>query len=370
MKYPRGLSGKKAGWSPWDLLDHGAGEIDRDRAEGMRIAYVAATRARDLLVVPVLGDDPFDGSWAYADQGWVAPVQGAVYPAAAARQGPVEAAGCPRFGEDSVVERPAGESAGPRTVRPGRHAIGDSPDHGYDVVWWDPRTLKLDAPSVFGVRREDLIRETDPETVAATRRAYDDWRQDRDRASERAQQPSITLQTVGERAKQRQAGAEQVAGDVTIVDANLGIAKPGGRRFGTLVHAVLATVPLDATPEQIAEVTETQARIVAAPPEESDTARRMTQALLSHSFLIRAREAWKAGKCRREAPIAWVETDGVLVEGVLDLAFEDEGGWTIVDFKTNMERAALEQYRRQVGLYAAAVARATSRGARGVLILL
>jgi len=134
----------------------------------------------------------------------------------------------------------------------------------------------LDATPILGVRREDLILETNQDTVTAGRRAYDEWRQNRDRAREQGQQPSITLQTVGERAKQGQTGADQGAVDVTIVDAQLGIAKPGGRRFGTLVHAVLATVPLDATPEQIGEVTETQARIVAAPAEESDTTRRMT----------------------------------------------------------------------------------------------
>ena len=32
----------------------------REAAEGVRLAYVAATRARDLLVVPAVGDGPFD----------------------------------------------------------------------------------------------------------------------------------------------------------------------------------------------------------------------------------------------------------------------------------------------------------------------
>ena len=35
----------------------------RDRAEGVRVAYVAATRARDLLVIPAVGDDPFASNW-------------------------------------------------------------------------------------------------------------------------------------------------------------------------------------------------------------------------------------------------------------------------------------------------------------------
>ncbi|MCA1561109.1 MAG: UvrD-helicase domain-containing protein, partial [Acidobacteria bacterium] len=46
-----------------ELLDHEADETARDRAEGERVAYVAATRARDLLVVPAVGDAAWDGGW-------------------------------------------------------------------------------------------------------------------------------------------------------------------------------------------------------------------------------------------------------------------------------------------------------------------
>jgi len=60
----------------------------------------------------------------------------------------------------------------------------------------------------------------------------------------------------------------------------------------------------------------------------------------------------------------------VVVEGVVDAAFlEDGAGWTVVDFKTDVEIAGrLEEYRRQVGLYAEAVRRATGVPARGVLL--
>ena len=59
------------------------------------------------------------------------------------------------------------------------------------------------------------------------------------------------------------------------------------------------------------------------------------------------------------------------MEGVLDLAFEDDGGWTVVDFKTASELAgALARYRRQVGMYASAVARATGRPVTAVLMRL
>jgi len=60
----RGLCAMKiGGWAPHELHRHEADEVARDQAEGVRLAYVAATRARDLLVVPALGDGEWDGGW-------------------------------------------------------------------------------------------------------------------------------------------------------------------------------------------------------------------------------------------------------------------------------------------------------------------
>ena len=54
---------------------------------------------------------------------------------------------------------------------------------------------------------------------------------------------------------------------------------------------------------------------------------------------------------------------------MLDLAFEDAGRWTVVDFKTDAEIAAeLAAYRRQVRLYASIVARATGAEVTPVLM--
>ena len=81
-----------AGWAPAELRQHAPIEVARDEAEGVRVAYVAATRARDLLVVCAVGDRPWDG-------GWVSPLNAALYPAdgspprgESARRGP------PHFG--------------------------------------------------------------------------------------------------------------------------------------------------------------------------------------------------------------------------------------------------------------------------------
>ena len=61
-----------------------------------------------------------------------------------------------------------------------------------------------------------------------------------------------------------------------------------------------------------------------------------------------------------------------MLEGVVDLAFEEHGAWTVVDYKTDREILADgdARYRRQVALYASAIAQATGQPATGVLVQL
>jgi ATP-dependent exoDNAse (exonuclease V) beta subunit len=60
------------GCAPSELLEAADEELQRDRAEAVRLGYVAATRARDLLVVPVVGDGPIAG--------WLDVLNPALYP--------------------------------------------------------------------------------------------------------------------------------------------------------------------------------------------------------------------------------------------------------------------------------------------------
>src|SRR5262249_16473793 len=119
--------------SPWELLDHEDQESARDEGEGVRVAYVAATRARDLLVVAAVGDRPADG--------WLSPLNKAIYPVRSKYRNSTAAPGCPSFQDTTVLWRPL-EHDGPMegSVKPGLH----QPECGeYGVVWWDPAALKL-----------------------------------------------------------------------------------------------------------------------------------------------------------------------------------------------------------------------------------
>jgi ATP-dependent exoDNAse (exonuclease V) beta subunit len=62
-------------------------------------------------------------------------------------------------------------------------------------------------------------------------------------------------------------------------------------------------------------------------------------------------------------------SEGTLLESVADLAFVDEGKWTVVDFKTDVELTSrAEDYRKQVALYVRGLSEATAAPARGVIL--
>ncbi len=350
------------GWSPRDLLLQQPIEQARERQEGIRVAYVAATRARDLLVIPAVGDQPYEG-------GWVSPLDAAIYPPVPKRREHVPAPLCPPFRKDSVLNRPDDEVALPQTVCPGLHRFdGATPDESFDVVWWDPAALRLNAEPPFGLRRQELIsKDVLPEVVAAGERSYRDWRQRRDAAVAAGKTPAIKVRTATEWAIA--SGADvAVRDDVEVISFDAQPGRPAGARYGTLVHASLAMVPLDADARTITRVVQTQGRIVAAVDAEIASAIEVVRAVLAHPLFDDVRQAERAHTCLRETPVT-ITIDDALVEGVLDFAFHTATGVTVIDFKTDRaEGEALERYRRQIGLYADAVARATGKPARAVLM--
>ena len=359
---------KIGGWAPRDLIDHETEEVLRDQAEGVRLAYVAATRARDLLVVPALGDDPWEG-------GWINPLNRALYPPVAVRRSPAHGPGCPAFkSKDSVLERPNDEPAAASTVSPGQHVMpGD-----YSVVWWDPGALQLGAKPPFGVRRDDLIVKDVARTVVADGRGrYDRWRLARLDARAAGSVPSLEVATVrdwtADGANELPAAARAI--DVAVVGPTGRTGREsedhaGGAAFGALVHAVLAQAPFDASRVAIAAIARIEARALALDEAAAEAAAATVAQVFRHALLERARDAARRGGCRRETPVTCRLPDGTLVEGVVDLAFEENGVWTVVDYKTDreIEAAGEARYKRQVALYAAAIAQATGRRAAGVLL--
>jgi len=366
---------KLGGWAPADLILHGGEEAARDRAEAQRVAYVAATRARDVLVVPAIGDGPYDG-------GWLDALMPAIYPAEPRKPHP--ARGVPIFkSKDTVLARPNGDPATSTTVAPGTFAFARSSrptdheprttDHGYAVTWWDPRALHLGVAPSFGLRRDDLIvKTTDLFGVDDRLVAYEQWRDRKADVIAQASAPSVRVQTATAwAADAARLGIDQAIADrpsecpIDVVEIEGSVNRPRGARFGSLVHAVLATVPLDAAAAQVERAAGTHARLLNASGDEVRASVDAVLAVLRHELLARARAS---SHVRRETPITWLHEDGTLTEGVLDLAFEEDGGTVVVDFKTDHELAAGEtRYRAQLRQYLHAVSHVTRRPASGVL---
>jgi ATP-dependent exoDNAse (exonuclease V) beta subunit len=251
---------------------------------------------------------------------------------------------------------------------------------GYSVVWWDPGILDLGRKPAFGVRREDLIvKDVGKDVIAHGRSRYDGWLLARAAARESGAVPSVNVQTVRERVETAEAahalpadGGPMSGSTLQTLDLrdHASPERSAGVGFGLLVHELLAQASFDATADDLAALAAVNARVLALPEADGLAAARAVHRVLQHSLLKRARDADARGACRRETPLTLTTADGVLVEGVVDLAFEERGRWTIVDYKTDRELLTIGEarYRQQVALYASAISDATGQPAEGLLL--
>ncbi len=344
---------KLLGCAPIDLIQRMDVEKARDHAEGVRVAYVAATRARDLLVVPAVGDE--------ARPGWIEPLNSALYPENPRDSEP--SPGCPEFGERSVLERPMelespGEAAGlmgseDPSVKPGLHRFEGS--HGrYSVTWWDPAVLHLDVKREVGLAREGLLSpkvlqqldgagSTAASAPAVERNLerYRSWQIKRASILASGSAPSREVEAVTAIDAEPPGGIRTVAlQTVRRVDS----CRPSGLRFGELVHSVLQLVDLRRSQveiiDQARELALMTARIIGASDRERDAAVEAVGELAGSSLGAELRAAtglW------REFPLSAKVTiqseDGiareVVVDAVIDLMFTNGSEIVVVDFKTD-----------------------------------
>jgi ATP-dependent helicase/nuclease subunit A len=272
------------------------------------------------------------------------------------------------FGDESVVDRgPRGTGPAEGSVRPGLHTprVGD-----HSVAWWDPNVLKLDVEENVGVRQQRILEADESGAeVARGERAYAEWKDARLAAIEKASRPTIKVQTVTAVAAAAVRTASLARIQIEKVPRVAG-ERPSGRRFGALIHAVLAAVDLRASVDEIGAVAQANARLIDASPEETPAVLTVRDAL--NNPLIQRAAAAQA--LRRETPIQHYREDGTLIEGVIDLAFQESAadftGWTVVNFKTDREVEKTEiQYRAQVAAYVDATRIATGLPARGFLLV-
>ena len=285
---------------------------------------------------------------------WTHPLEKVLYPRGLFS--PTEPApGVPRVGDATCL---SGED-GQRSTQPGLHfPMSDGPP----VVWWDPATLSLDAPLPFGLKQEQyLAPNEDPAVEQSARSTYRAWRQHRAEAIDTGNIASVVPLAASEASHD----PPDFNGFVDEIVLPIVSGRPGGIRFGALVHAVLKDVALDADRPNVAAVAKLHARILGAPAEEAEAAVEAVTSALTHELFVRARAAQT---CHREWPILYSTEDGETLDGALDLAFIEDGQWVIVDFKTDHDpKTRVEQYRRQMAWYVHALSETTQTPAYGIL---
>lgn len=342
------------GCAPLNLIDHQEEERLRDAAEGVRIAYVAATRARDLLVVPAVGDGQ--------RKGWLSSLNKAIYPRSETWRSAKPAKGCPEFGDRTVLERPYHYDGSKEfSVHPGEV----SPEEGdHKVVWWDPLKLRLDVQANFGLQQEQILaRDQSGESAQSGLDKYREWLERRKKDLASGKQPEFELLTVTEELMLRHPPKRSDIG-VEILDKMEG--RPAGARFGTLVHTVLRDVGLDAGREEVARLAEMHRTLLEATAEEGEAAVTAVLNALDHPLL---KSAARATELHREYPVQLKLGEREIAEGTIDLVFLQDGRWVVVDFKTDADLLTRqERYEVQVQWYVYSLVQITGLEAEGWLL--
>jgi ATP-dependent helicase/nuclease subunit A len=286
-------------------------EKARLEAEAHRLLYVAATRARDWLVVPVFGRDAQQAGAikVLADQGFLPEPGSAVHRGARV----VAAASLPDA---------------PRESRPFRMTREEAPGRDPSLIaereaWRRALKSALEAPvggRVFRSASGLEIRPQAPRVPAAAAR-------------------------------------------------EAGVGARAARALGVAVHAVLERIDL-ATARDLGVLCE-EASADVGRPDFAPEVRRLVQRALGSRIV---QEALAAPRCFREMPFV-LAGETFLSEGRCDLVFESGGTLTVVDFKTDAVLtseeidARAESYRPQALVYARALAHITRLPVSRVVLL-
>ncbi|MDP6422720.1 MAG: UvrD-helicase domain-containing protein [SAR202 cluster bacterium] len=223
---------------------------------------------------------------------------------------------------------------------------------GHDDLWMPVRAFAgADVTSSADPPRSELAGE--PTTLDAREM----WKVKRKRLLDERSRPRSVAGTALGRVEKEDAGVEEPWRRGR-----------GGTSLGRAVHAVLQTIDL-ATGTGLDETAKAQATAEGIPHQLADVVRLSRYALESDIV----RRAVASGRYWREAPVASPVGDGV-VEGFIDLLFEEDGELVVVDYKTDslyqdQAAGAAKRYRLQGGAYALALQRATGMKVREIVFL-
>ena len=362
-------------------------EAERERH---RLLYVATTRARDLLILPIVPGAKSAGFLKDLREARAVPdLEEDADPAilSLVRVERVNA------GEHRATEE-AGKTAAPAVPlkdgddREGAMAGVAGPSgetSGSDAAVSRGRKTPLPAEGRPAGRDHDDAKAgsaagkagAEAGVVEAARAALRQWEPDRAALVSRGMAGAFFL--AASRAGHEEAGepdgthrASRAALDSDLPAARAwppGDAGEKARAFGVAVHSVLETAALAGSPD-LAPLARTAAKENGIADRWTDVEAAARRAL-AQPALVHARG------CRAfaEMPFTLV-AEGTVLEGRIDLVWEEEDGSLVVaDYKTDAvadeaaARERAESYRTQVALYAAALEKATGREVRETVLL-
>ncbi|MFP6595547.1 MAG: UvrD-helicase domain-containing protein [Dehalococcoidia bacterium] len=273
-------------------------EKNAGKMENVRLMYVAATRAKDHLIVSTYRKDN--------DRSSLAAVIAELSEDAPQMWSPIVP-----IPESTGIDGPVAEPTPPT-----------------------PRTDLLDDPDAWERERDALIRQMSSSQVISASSLHDS----------------------AESVEDDKTGDEQIESDPWRRGR-------AASSIGRAVHAVLQDIDLtdpDTADLGALAAKHSRAHDVAGFEEEI---LRLAQATLKTPVMQRAAEALAKGRAWRESYVsAPIGDSGLILEGYVDLIFEDDdGSLVIVDYKTDRTTDAAEAYELQLGAYVAAVRRATGR---------
>jgi hypothetical protein len=230
-----------AGAAPPDLVDHAHEERLREEEEAVRLLYVAATRARDLLVVPAVGDAPYEDSW-------LAPLDPAIRPAEDRVRMPETRApdGCQRSGRLRVGRRTTScsrwRSAGTPPAagrRPSRRLVGAG-------------RARCRSRNVGGAAEAVPIDESGQRSESGIR-THAAWQTG---AAVRATAAVPAIRVVTATSTRRSRSRRRRRSSASRARSE----RPAGR-FGTLVRATLAVASIGTAPSDVSAVAAIEGRL-------------------------------------------------------------------------------------------------------------
>jgi ATP-dependent helicase/nuclease subunit A len=273
---------------------------DRERAEEKRLFYVAATRAKDLLVI---------SCW--------------------------------------------------RAIRNTRSGISDSRERETTNLgrFWDamrpdrlPGLVSIESPEPSFPSRPEVARLPDPKAAEELREEIAGLAE---RASLLQESRSLPLRRSGLHERDLEGASE----DRPREDRDAAETPSRAQRIGSAAHeAMQAVVERSMSPKDAANEASADWELV---PSEAAEVRRLVGKLVASELFRRSANAHRR---LTEMPVLFRDRSGFLVEGKIDLLFEESGAWFIVDYKTDRwgrvadrDAVARERYAPQLADYAAAV---------------